>query len=90
MPLTYLNRFYLTPWNSEQSPRWEANSYLASQEITSLLLNPMVYYGVYNIPPLVPFLSDKDQVHVTASSFSEVNAILSSTSVSHKWSLFSD
>jgi hypothetical protein len=41
----------------EQSPSWEANRSLASQEIPRILWKPMVYYCIHNGPPPVPILS---------------------------------
>jgi hypothetical protein len=40
----------------EQSPR-EADRYLTTQEIPSILWNPEVQYHVDRIPPLVSILS---------------------------------
>ena len=41
----------VTPWSS---PRWEANSMSAGQEILHILWNPKVLYRVYeNLPPVL-------------------------------------
>jgi hypothetical protein len=45
----------------EQSP-WEADSHLASQEITRLLWNTKVHYRVYKNRPLVSILSQMNPV----------------------------
>ena len=49
----------------QQSPSWEDNRFLASQDIHCTLRNPKVHYRIYNSPPLVPILSQITPVHVT-------------------------
>jgi hypothetical protein len=60
---TYLLTYLLT-YTMQQSPSWEANRFLASQEITRFSWNPQVHYRVYKIPPPVPVLSQVNPVHV--------------------------
>jgi hypothetical protein len=41
----------------EQRPSADSNSFSASQEITRILWNPEVHYGIRKILPPVPILS---------------------------------
>jgi hypothetical protein len=52
-----------------QSPSWEANSCIASQEIPHLLQNPNEDYCVHNIPLSVPTLSQMNPVKNFIPSF---------------------
>jgi hypothetical protein len=45
-------------YSMEQSPSWEANRFLASQEISRILWDSKVRYRVYKCPPPVPNLSN--------------------------------
>jgi len=59
----------------EESP-WEANSHSSRQEISHLLWSQKVYYCVYKSLPLVPVLSQKDQVHIFPTYFSKIHSII--------------
>jgi hypothetical protein len=45
------------------SPPWEADNSSATQEIRRILCNLVMYYRIYNNPPLIPVLSQMNPVH---------------------------
>ena len=86
--ITYL-RTYLLTYSMAQSPSWEANWFLASQEILRILWNPKVHYRIQTYPPPVPILSQLDPVHTPTSNFLKIhlNITLPFTRGSPKWFL---
>jgi len=48
-------------YSMQQSSSWEANQFTTSQDIPSVLRNPMVPYHIYKSPPPVPTLSHTNQ-----------------------------
>jgi len=55
----------------EQSPSWEVNCHLNSQEIFRLLWNPKVCYGVHKSPPLGPIMTHMNPIHIFPPYFSK-------------------
>ena len=45
------------------SPSLEANRFVASQEIPSILWNPKVHYRIHKCLPPIPILSQLDAIH---------------------------
>jgi hypothetical protein len=56
----------------EQSSSWEANRFVASQEIPCILLNLKVHYRIHNYPPPVSILSQISPVHTPTSHFLKI------------------
>jgi hypothetical protein len=68
----------------DHSPAWEANGFLASQEIPRIWRNPKVHYRFHNSPASAPILSQINPVHVPPFHLLKVhfNIILRSTPTS--------
>jgi hypothetical protein len=73
----------------EQSPFWESNRFVTSQEIPRILWNPKVHYGIHKCPSPFPILSQPDPLHTPTSHFLKIhlNSILPSMPGSPQWSL---
>jgi len=69
---TYLLTYLLT-YCTERSTSWEANRFLASQEIPRILWNSKVHCRTHKCPPPVPILSQIDSVHTSISHFLKIH-----------------
>ena len=80
---------YLLTYSMVQSPSWEANWFVASQEISRILWNPKVHYRTHKRLPRVPILGQPNPVHIPTSHLLEIhpNIIHPSTPRSPQWSL---
>jgi len=90
--LVYLLTYLLTnlcTYSMEQNPSVEANWFLATQEIPSILWNPKIHYRIHKCLQPAPFLSQIDPIRAPTSNFlkTHLNIILPSMPGSSKWSL---
>ena len=84
---TYLLTYLLTH-SVVQSPSWEANWFVASQEIPRTSRNPKVHYRTHKRPPSLSILGQPNPVHIPTSHLLEIhsNIIHPSTPRSPQWS----
>jgi hypothetical protein len=73
----------------QQRPAWEADNYLASKEIPSLLWNTQLHYRAHKSPPPVYNLSQMNPFHTLRPDFlkTHCNIVLPSTPMSSEWSI---
>jgi hypothetical protein len=83
---THLSTYLLT-YSMEQSPSWQANCFVVSQEISRVLLNPKLHYHVHNCSLPVTILSQPNPVHTPTSHLLKIdpNIIVPSTPGSPQW-----
>jgi hypothetical protein len=74
----------------ELSPSSEVANCATTEEIHSILWNAKVHYRVHKSPPLVPILSQINQINTIPSYLSKIyfNTVYSPTSWSSQWSLY--
>jgi hypothetical protein len=79
---------YLITYSLERSPSWEANRFVASQEIPRILWNPKIHYSIHKRPPTFSILSQLNPVHTPTSYSLKIhrNIIHPSTPGSPNWS----
>ena len=78
---------YIT-YSMVQSPSWEANWFVASQEIPHISRNPKVHYRTHKRPPTFSVLGQPIPVHIPISHLLEIhpNIIHPSMPRSPQWS----
>ena len=84
--MTWIGR--IVTYSMVQSPSWEANCFVASQEIPRISRNPKVHYRTHKRPPPVSILGQPNPVHIPTSHLLEIrpNIIHPSTPRSPQWS----
>jgi hypothetical protein len=86
--LSYLLNYSLTH-SMQQSPSWEANRFVASQEIPRILWIQKFHYRLHKCPPPVSIVRQLNPVHTPTPCFLKIhlNIILPSTPRSPQGSL---
>jgi len=71
----------------EQSPSWEPDSFVTSQENPPHFVDLNVHYHIHECVPLVPILSQSNLVHIHQSCFFKIHftIILPSKHMCCKW-----
>ena len=59
--------------STQQSPSWEANSSLASQETPRILWSPKVHYRIHKSHARGPIVSQINHVHASTSYFLKIH-----------------
>ena len=78
----------LVTYSMVQSPSWETNWFVVSQEIPRISRNPKVHYRSHKRPPPVSILGQPNPVHIPTSHLMEIhlNIIHPSMPRSPQWS----
>ena len=71
----------------EQSPSWETNRFLASQEIPRILWNPKLLYRIHKWMPPVPILSQLDPVHAPTSHILKIHFNIIQVETIRHWNI---
>jgi len=64
---------HLLTYSMVQSPSWEANWFVASQEIPRISRNPKVHYRTHKRPPPISILDQPNPVHIPTSHLLEIH-----------------
>ena len=86
---SFTQLLYQLTYSMVQSPSWEANWFVASQEIPRISRNPKVHYRTHKRPPPVPILGQPNPAHIPTSHILEIhpNIMHPSKPRSPQWSL---
>jgi len=81
---------YLLTYSTQHSPSWEANWFIAIQEIPRNLWNPKIHCRIHKGPPAFPILSQNSPVHAPTSHLLKIHLtiIIIYRPGKSTWSLF--